>query len=475
MVFSSPIFLFIFLPIVFILHRLVKGDISKKIILVLSSLIFYGWWEPLYLILIMISIIINYSLYRLIIEDHHKSKLLTTIGVTFNLLLLGYFKYSYFIVDNLTFITGDFTIEKLLLPLGISFFTFQQIAFLIDTYKKDINEYNFLDYSLFVTFFPQLIAGPIVHHKDMMPQFKENEKANNKRILKGLIIFSIGMFKKLIVADTFAIWADLGFSNVSQLSFLGAWLATISYTVQLYYDFSGYCDMAIGLALIFNIKLPVNFNSPYKAVNIQDFWRRWHITLSTWLKDYVYIPLGGNRNGNISVSFNVFVTFLIGGIWHGAGWNFIIWGSLHGLALVIYRVWSYFKIKASSYISWFLTMMFVHFTWVFFRSEDVSTATMMIKNMLSPNLAFSDKGLFINSALTLPFLSVSANSLIMTFFLFVVLVSTVAMKNSLQIAKYNDEEQGFSNKFIALCGLLFGFSALSMFLTANSSFLYFNF
>lgn len=475
MIFSSPVFLFIFLPIVFILHSVAKGDVSKKSILIISSLVFYGWWKPLYLALITASIVVNYSLYQLIVKEHDKSKLLTTIGVFFNILLLGYFKYSYFIVDNLTFITGGFSIDKVLLPLGISFFTFQQIAFLIDTYKKDIDTYSLLDYTLFVTFFPQLIAGPIVHHKEMMPQFKGYKKTDYSRVLKGLVIFSIGMFKKLIIADTFAIWADLGFSNAPELTFLGAWLATISYTVQLYYDFSGYCDMATGLAFIFNIRLPINFNSPYKAINIQDFWRRWHITLSTWLKDYIYIPLGGNRNGNISASVNVFVTFLIGGLWHGAGWNFIIWGCMHGLALAVYRVWSSFELKIPSYISWVVTILFVHFAWVFFRAEDISTAITVTKKMVSFDLKLSGLALFINNSITLPFLSNLSSTLCMAVFLILVLISTVLMSNSLEITKYRDDNNVISNQAIVFYGVLLGFTSLTMFLTSSSSFLYFNF
>lgn len=475
MVFSSPVFLFIFLPIVFILHNLVKGETGKKSILVLSSLIFYGWWELSYLILIIGSIAVNYLLYQLILKNNDKSKLITIIGVMFNVLLLAYFKYSYFIAENISYLIGEFSIEKILLPLGISFFTFQQIAFLIDSYKKDTDKYSLLDYTLFVTFFPQLIAGPIVHHKEMMPQFKGYKETDRSRILKGLIIFSIGMFKKLIIADTFAIWANLGFSSVTELTFISAWLTTISYTIQLYYDFSGYCDMAIGLALVFNIKLPINFNSPYKANNIQDFWRRWHITLSTWLKDYIYIPLGGNRNGDYSASFNVFVTFLIGGLWHGAGWSFILWGGMHGAALAIHRAWSLTKIKMPTYISWFLTIMFVHFAWVFFRAEDVSTAITVIKKMLIFDLTSPGMMLFAINSINLPIISVKTSFYIMVVFLCVILLCTVAMKNSLEIAKYNDEQYVFSDKAVAFYGMLLGLVSLSMFLTSTSSFLYFNF
>ncbi len=475
MVFSSPIFLFLFLPVVFILHSLVKEEISKKSILVLSSLIFYGWWELSYLILIIASIVVNYILYQLIVKAYDNSKLLTIIGVVFNVLLLGYFKYSYFVVDNISYFIEGVSIEKVLLPLGISFFTFQQIAFLIDAYKKDTHKYNLLDYTLFVTFFPQLIAGPIVHHKEMMPQFKGYKKAGTNRIVKGLVIFSIGMFKKLVIADTFSIWANTGFANVGELTFFGAWLTTISYTVQLYYDFSGYCDMAIGLALIFNIRLPINFNSPYKASNIQDFWRRWHITLSTWLKDYIYISLGGNRNGNVSASFNVFVTFLIGGFWHGAGWNFIIWGAMHGTALTAHRAWSYSKLRMPKYIAWFITIMFVHFAWVFFRADDVSTAITVVTKMFNSNLTFSEMNIFIYNSISFPLITTLTSAVLMLVFLFLTLLCTLVMKNSLEIARYNDEKYIFSSKAIVFYGMILGLTSLSMFLTSTSSFLYFNF
>ena len=244
-------------------------------------------------------------------------------------------------------------------------------------------QYDFLNYCLFVTFFPQLIAGPIVHHKEMMPQFAnlKNRVINYKNIALGLFIFSIGLFKKVVIADSFAVWATNGFDKATVLNLFEAWATSLSYTFQLYFDFSGYCDMAIGAALLFNIKLPINFNSPYKVLNIQDFWRRWHITLSRFLRDYIYIPLGGNRKGRLRTYVNLMATFIIGGIWHGAGWTFVFWGFLHGVALVIHRIWSELGFKMNKILAWFITFNFINITWVFFRAKDWDDALKVLKGM----------------------------------------------------------------------------------------------
>ncbi|MCW9026034.1 MAG: MBOAT family protein, partial [Thiovulaceae bacterium] len=355
MLFNSYEFIFMFLPITFFIYFFLnnkKLTEASKSWLVITSLFFYSWWNIIYLPLILTSMLFNFTVGNSLTKTkEHKQipkKSLLFIGIVANIGLLGYFKYSDFFISNLN-IALDSNIEllHLALPLAISFFTFQQIAYLVDSYKSETKEYDFLNYAVFVSFFPQLIAGPIVHHKEMMPQFAniKNKIINYNNIALGLFIFSIGLFKKVIIADTFAIWATAGFDTAITLNLFEAWATSLSYTFQLYFDFSGYTDMAIGSALLFNIKLPINFNSPYKATNIQDFWRRWHITLSRFLKDYIYIPLGGNRKGNYRTYSNLMATFLIGGIWHGAGWTFIFWGFLHGFALVINRIWSSFGIK----------------------------------------------------------------------------------------------------------------------------------
>jgi D-alanyl-lipoteichoic acid acyltransferase DltB (MBOAT superfamily) len=323
-------------------------------------------------------------------ESHMISKKsLLTFGIISNIALLGYFKYTDFLIDNLNYwiFTEDIPNLNLALPLAISFFTFQQISYLVDSYRQETKEYDFLNYSLFVTFFPQLIAGPIVHHKEMMPQFanKRNMVKNYKNIAMGLFIFTIGLFKKVIIADTFAVWATQGFDVATTLNLFEAWATSLSYTFQLYFDFSGYTDMAIGIALLFNIKLPINFNSPYKATSIQDFWHRWHITLSRFLKDYIYIPLGGNRRGEFRTYMNLMTTFILGGIWHGAGWTFVFWGFLHGLALVIHRAWSKLDFKLWTWLSWLITFNFINVAWVFFRAKEWDDAVKVLRNMFSLN------------------------------------------------------------------------------------------
>ena len=322
-------------------------------------------------------------------EENKKSfskKSILIFGIVANLSLLGYFKYADFFIENFNIVAQtNINLFNLLLPLAISFFTFQQIAYLVDSYRQETKEYDFLNYALFVTFFPQLIAGPIVHHSEMMPQFanKWNAVKKYRNIALGLFIFSIGLFKKVVIADTFAVWASAGFDTATTLNLFEAWATSLSYTFQLYFDFSGYTDMAIGIALLFNIKLPINFNSPYKARNIQDFWRRWHITLSRFLRDYVYIPLGGNKISSFRTYSNLLATFVIGGLWHGAGWTFIFWGFLHGMALVIHRAWSNLGFKMWTWLAWLITFNFVNVAWVFFRAKEWDDAVRVLGAMFS--------------------------------------------------------------------------------------------
>ena len=393
MLFNSYVFIFAFLPLSFFLYFYLntKSTLWAKSFLVLASLFFYSWWNILYLPIILGSMFFNYLLGEKLNKGNHKifsAKTTLTLGILANLSLLGYFKYSDFFIENFNFLFNSNTqLLHLVLPLAISFFTFQQISYLVDAYKSETKEYDFLNYALFVTFFPQLIAGPIVHHKEMMPQFanKENLTINQKNISLGLFLFSIGLFKKVVIADSFAVWATKGFDSGEILSIFEAWVTSLSYTFQLYFDFSGYTDMAIGIALLFNIKLPINFNSPYKALNIQDFWRRWHITLSRFLRDYIYIPLGGNRKGELFTYSNLMITFILGGLWHGAGWTFLFWGFLHGAALVIHRVWSSFGFKLWTWLAWFITFNFINIAWVFFRAKEWDDAIRILNSMFSLN------------------------------------------------------------------------------------------
>ncbi|MDY6904988.1 MAG: MBOAT family protein [Thermodesulfobacteriota bacterium] len=401
MLFNSYIFILFFLPVTvagfFIFGH--KGHFKSAMAwLVAASLFFYGWWNPVYLFIIIGSILFNYAWG--IIVGKKRSKYFLAAGIAANLSLLGYYKYANFFMENVSALTGvNVSLAPIALPLAISFFTFQQISYLVDAYQGKTKEYSFLNYCLFVTFFPQLIAGPIVHHKEMLPQFSRKKifNINPETLSVGITIFFFGLFKKVVIADGLALYATPVFDAAQHqyvLSFLEAWEGALAYTLQLYYDFSGYSDMAIGLAQIFGIRIPLNFNSPYKAVNFIDFWRRWHISLSRFLRDYLYIPLGGNRKGEPRRLLNIMMTMLLGGLWHGAAWTFVLWGGLHGVFLVINHLWIKFKQGAQIHVgegaagrffSRMLTFLLVTVAWVFFRADNAGTAVDMIKSMIGMN------------------------------------------------------------------------------------------
>ena len=398
MLFNSYVFILLFLPITVAGYYLIARlpDARAPVLwLIITSLFFYGWWNPAYLGLISASIVVNYLFGNWI--QRSSSALPMALGVIFNLGLLIFYKYTNFLVDNLNLLADtDIHIRTIVLPLAISFFTFQQISYLVDTHKGYVKEHSFSNYCLFVTFFPQLIAGPIVHHSDMLPQFADTARRNtiSRNIVIGLSIFAVGLFKKVVIADHMALHATPVFSAADSgqsMSMLEAWSGVLAYTLQIYFDFSGYSDMAIGLARMFGIQLPLNFDSPYKSANIIDFWRRWHMTLSRFLRDYIYIPLGGNRNGPTRRYVNLMTVMLVGGMWHGAGWNFLIWGALHGGYLVINHGWNFCKTKLlperalNSVIYYLLsvatTFVAVMFAWVFFRAETNAGALLLINNM----------------------------------------------------------------------------------------------
>ncbi|PKM77577.1 MAG: membrane-bound O-acyltransferase family protein [Firmicutes bacterium HGW-Firmicutes-15] len=391
MLFNSYEYIFFFLPVClivyFMLNKFASGT-RAKLWLVLCSLFFYSWWNIAYLPLILASIGVNYAVGTVLVKAPARLRLspkaILTTGIAFNLLLLGYFKYTDFLMANINLaFSGHLPLLHIILPLGISFFTLTQIAYLVDAYRSDAKEYDLVNYALFVTFFPYLLAGPILHHKEMMPQFEsgENTTINYKNLALGVFLFFIGLFKKAVIADTLAKAAIYGFDTAPTLSLIEAWITSLSYTLQLYFDFSGYTDMAIGAALMFNIQLPINFNSPYKALSIQDFWRRWHITLSRFLREYIYIPLGGNRMGELNIYRNLMITFLLGGLWHGAGWTFVFWGFLHGSALVIQRLWQKLNLQINSWLAWFITFNFVNIAWIFFRAKTWSAAIKVLTGM----------------------------------------------------------------------------------------------
>jgi len=460
--------------------------------LVGSSLLFYSWWNPVYLPLILVSMFISYAIgtglsssYKQFEEKNGiklriSRKNLLMVGVFFNLVLLGYFKYTDFFIMNFNGIFGtDVPLQHIILPLAISFFTFQQIAYLVDSFRGETKEYDLLNYMLFVTFFPQLIAGPIVHHKEMMPQFfsKWNLVKSYRNIALGLFIFSIGLFKKVVIADTFAQWVSAGFDHSTILTFFEAWATSLSYTFQLYFDFSGYADMAIGAALLFNIRLPINFNSPYKATSIQDFWRRWHMTLSRFLRDYVYIPLGGNRKGEYFTYINLLATFLIGGIWHGASWMFIVWGALHGIALVIHRFWQQLGFQVWSWLAWLITFNFINITWVFFRAADIDSALKILGGMVGlngiilPEKLSSSLGFLANYS-DVEFgkwLTIGSSELVV--WIALALVVVVSLKNSMHYFK--NWKPTKLNLFFTI--VLSVTALLSLLGSGESEFLYFNF
>jgi D-alanyl-lipoteichoic acid acyltransferase DltB (MBOAT superfamily) len=393
MLFSSYTFLFQFLPAVVLAFAAARRHSPRAGILVLvgASLFFYGAWRPVYLVLLLASIGTNFSL-GLLMEDPLRRRRIGTLGVVLNLALLGFFKYTNFIFDGIISLTGaPLPFVNVLLPLGISFFTFQQIAYLVDVMRGVRVERDIVSYTLFVSFFPHLIAGPLVHHAEMIPQFKRGRTSRSAVLAaRGTAIFAAGLFKKVVIADNLAQFVSPVFAHLDAgggVSTSWAWLSTLAYTLQIYFDFSGYSDMAIGLALLFGIRLPVNFRSPYKARSIIDFWRRWHITLSRFLRDYLYIPLGGNRLGQQRRYLNLMLTMLLGGLWHGAGWNFLIWGGLHGLYLSVNHLWEKWRgaaVKAPSSglvaaaASWTITFVAVVLAWVFFRAKTFAGAWAML-------------------------------------------------------------------------------------------------
>lgn len=404
MLFNSFEFIFFFLPISFFVYFYLNHKrltTVSKVWLVLCSLFFYSWWNVAYLPLILVSILFNYTITNLMIEfdenkkNYFSKKSLLQIGLLFNVGLLAYFKYmDFFILNTNLLLNTNYVLYNLALPLAISFFTLQQIAFLVDSYEGLVKEKNFLDYTVFVAFFPQLIAGPIVHHKEMMPQFAtvKNKVINYKNIALGLFIFSIGLFKKSVIADTFAVWATSGFDTATTLNLFEAWATSLSYTFQLYFDFSGYTDMAIGAALLFNIKLPINFNSPFKATGMIDFWKRWHITLTNFITTYIYTPIirSFKQLTFHKAMFATLVAFLVAGLWHGASWMFVIFGGLHGIGLIVNHYWQKawkkkLKINIHKYLAWFITFNYVNITFIFFRATNWDDAIKVLKGMIGLN------------------------------------------------------------------------------------------
>jgi len=503
MLFNSFAYLLIFLPlnvfIYYVLNRL-KLILAARVCLILGSLFFYSFGQPLYLFVILGSTSLNYFTGNAITRRNaagKKTRHLLVTGIAINLVVLGYFKYSAFFVENLNDVMGSrFIIPRIVLPLAISFYTFQQVAFLVDSHRGLVKLKGFLDYCQFVCFFPQLIAGPIVRFNNMMPQHNslKGKFFNYRNISTGILLIAVGLFKKVILADSLAVWADYGFDQLKSLNAVTAWVTTLSYTFQVYFDFSGCIDIAMGSACFFNIQLPVNFNSPYKALSIQDFWRRWHITLSEWLRDYLFLPIAYftmNRIHNPTLlkikaefwgySMAALATMLLAGIWHGAGWNFLLWGGFHGLALIVYRVWKKAHIKLPNALAWFLTFNFINLTWIIFRANSFKDALKVIQGMFSfANVSIGEFLNFLSAPggflakygirfHTLPFTpgnNFRAVLLILVSF-FIVLV--LKNSNHLLFAKVSPIKSALWSGFFIFISLL------SLFFEVSSEFIYFRF
>jgi D-alanyl-lipoteichoic acid acyltransferase DltB (MBOAT superfamily) len=395
MLFNSLLFVLAFLPAAFagyfLLNRL-RMTLAANAWLLFASLFFYGWWNVRYLPLILGSILFNYTIGGLLSEDRPARKrpfsrpAIFWFGIAANLAFLGWFKYADFLLGIVDAATGaGIAPLRIVLPLGISFFTITQIAFLVDAYEGLVSERNLLDYSLFVTFFPHLLAGPILHHQEMMPQFARmrGKTVDFRNLGRGIVLFAIGLGKKMVLADTFMKFAKGGFEATRPLNVLEGWAASLAYTFQLYFDFSGYSDMAVGIGLMFNIVLPVNFNSPYKATSVIEFWRRWHMTLSSFITTYVYAPIFRSfRKPTFGISLlSVFLSMFVSGLWHGAGWTFVAWGSLHGAALCVNHLWRRARIRMPGPLAWTITFAFVNAAFVVFRAPSFGSAANVLGAM----------------------------------------------------------------------------------------------
>jgi alginate O-acetyltransferase complex protein AlgI len=396
--FNSYHFVFVFLPLALAGFAVLTRWRTRKAalaFLIVASLTFYAWWNWRFLWLIVFSILFNFSLGRRLQGRARELGASTApgrrwlaLGISVNVMLLGYFKYRNFLVDTVSMAVGtEWSMPPIVLPLAISFFTFEQITYLVDAYRGDTGEYDFLGYALFISFFPHLIAGPIVRFKELVPQFSSREAFgfSHSNVARGLFIFAIGLFKKVMVADTFSPWVAPIFDRAPTVVFTDAWGATLAFGLQLYFDFSGYTDMAIGLALMLNIVLPENFDSPYQARSISDFWRRWHMTLSNFLRDYLYVPLGGNRRRDARRYANLLITMLLGGLWHGASWTFVIWGGLHGAYLTINHLWRRAGLQLPAPIAWAITFGAVMIGWVFFRAPSLQRTEVILAGMAGLN------------------------------------------------------------------------------------------
>ena len=484
MLFNSYIFILLFFPVVLIGYYL-TGRFGKlrmgNIFLIGMSLWFYGYYNPKYLFIICGSIIFNYIFSKLILARRNgkPGKWLTAAGVIVNVAIIFYFKYYDFFIENINAVfKTTFELYNIALPLGISFFTFQQISYIVDSYHGETEGYSFDEYALFVCYFPQLIAGPIVLHNELIPQFRDASKRsfNAENFGHGMYIFALGLFKKVLLADTLSKAVTWGFNDIASLTAAEAWIVSFSYTFQLFFDFSGYCDMAIGIGYMMNINLPQNFNSPYKALSIPDFWSRWHMTLTRFLRTYIYFPLGGSRCGAARTYLNIMIVFLVSGIWHGASWTFIAWGILHGILNCLTRVFNKSYEKLHPVFRWMLTLVLVNFLWVIFRAPTLGAAKQFfIQAFLVPRTSISTA---LSECYILPVVSYVlallpeavqelASSACMWGFMFISLFIVLNFKNSSEIKPKASVARGI------VTAVLIYWSVMS--LSGISEFLYFDF
>ncbi len=498
MLFNSYIFIFIFLPLTLLgwygLNRLKAYEWAKAFLAVMS-LWFYGYFNPYYLLIIIVSILINYTLSFLM--KFARTKLWQRVGLLSglfaNLGLIFYFKYYDFFIENLNYIfQADFNLKHILLPLGISFFTFQQISFMIDRCTGKADHYSFVNYVTFVTFFPQLIAGPIVLYKEMIPQFEDisNRKFNYENFSKGIVLFVLGLAKKVLLADNLALAANFGFEQTFFLDSPSTLFVILAYTFEIYFDFSGYCDMAMGLGKMFNIELPVNFNSPYKAVSVKELWQRWHMTLSRFFTSYVYIPLGGSKKGKTRTIINTLIVFFLSGLWHGAAWTYVAWGTMQGL-LVVWDNLGIVGVKGTvekhparfhipRWLGWFFTFSFFNLSLFFFRSTSIPNAIQMWKNLFS--FKNSDYLFKVAANMDIPEFYIFKQAINMmapqflnyfyvAVFIILLLISAfvITRKNSLEIVETRPLTSGFCWWLV----ILFVWSVISF--SQVSTFIYFNF
>ena len=491
MIFSSFNFILIFLPISLLVFHLTRYHLSGKIaliFLILSSIFFYMLWKPIYVLILLISIVINF--YVLSLLNKNNKKIFLLIGIIFNLIILSYFKYRYFIIENITFFThSTFEAKKIIIPLGISFYTFQQIALLIDTYQEKTKCKTFLEYSFFVTFFPQLIAGPIVLFDEVKKQINQIIK-KKKFVLNslniGFSIFAIGLFKKVVIADSLGIFVDRGYNVINNITFIEAWLLTIGYFFQIYFDFSGYSDMAVGLGLMFGLTLPINFNNPYLATSMIEYWKRWHITMTRFFMNYIYTPLVftftrrfesllGKNYLFLSVSTAILITFFCSGIWHGAHWKFVLFGLVNAFGLIINHFWKEHNYPFNKFLGWFLTMITVLISLIFFRANNIDEANDIILIMFSfqqsvlPQFLFEISNYFNVKIAYFRFLSSGQYTL--NYILLIILATLITFLLPNYAKKLNKLK--LSWKFTFFIGLIFILS-LSI-LDRPQSFIYFAF